>query len=80
MFEMPGEEGSEMNRARDIDFHKGRFIGGITWYPYQIALGVSLRFFLSMFSIRIHIGAIKIWIGIFADHHRAVDLMETEPK
>ena len=42
------------------------FMGGITFYPYQISLGFSLRYWPCIFtpSIRIHIGPIKIWLGI----------------
>ena len=55
-----------MSQAKDMDFHKGPFVGGITWYPYQIAIGVSLRYWPCIFAptIRIHIGPIKIWLAI----------------
>lgn len=55
-----------MSRARDLDFAFGRFIGGFTFYPYQLALGASVRYWPCIFmpSIRIHIGPFKFWCGL----------------
>jgi len=52
-----------MNQAKDLDFHWWRFGGGITFYPYQVGLGVSLQYWPCIFApaIRIHIGPIKFW-------------------
>ena len=54
-----------MSKAKTIDFKKGRFIGGITYYPYQITFGVSLRYWPSIFapSLRIHFICFKVWIS-----------------
>lgn len=38
------------------------FILGITFFPYQLSLGVSLRYFEG-FGFRFYIGPIKIWGG-----------------
>jgi hypothetical protein len=50
-------------RARDWDFGFKHLIGGLTFYPYQISVGITLRFWPGIFapSIRIHIGPFKIW-------------------
>lgn len=55
-----------MSRARDIDFKLGPFGGGVTWYPYQISLGFSLRYWPCLFAptIRIHIGPFKAWLYV----------------
>jgi hypothetical protein len=52
-----------MSRARDWEFHCDYFGGGITVYPYQLALGISLRYWPCLFapSIRLHIGPLKLW-------------------
>jgi hypothetical protein len=38
-------------------------MGGAAFYPYQIALGMSLRYWPCLFapSIRVHIGPFKLW-------------------
>jgi hypothetical protein len=53
-------------RARDKDFVLGPFMGGATFYPYQAALGVSLRYWPCLFapSIRIHLGPFKVWFAL----------------
>lgn len=55
-----------MARARSADFFKGPFMGGFTFYPYQVALGMSLRYWPCLYapSIRIHVGPFKVWFGI----------------
>lgn len=55
-----------MSRAKDYDFDLGFLIGGFTIYPYQVALGVSLRYWPCLFapSIRVHIGPFKIWVAV----------------
>ncbi|KKL59689.1 hypothetical protein LCGC14_2212800 [marine sediment metagenome] len=52
-----------MSRARDWDFDFGRFIGGLTFYPYQFAVGISIRYWSCILapSIRVHIGPFKVW-------------------
>ena len=52
-----------MSRARDWDFTWGPFIGGFTFYPYQLALGVTVRYWRCIFApaIRIHLGPFKFW-------------------
>jgi hypothetical protein len=52
-----------MSRARDIDFLVGPLGGGATFYPYQISLGLTLRWWPCLFAptIRLHIGPFKVW-------------------
>jgi hypothetical protein len=52
--------------ARDRDFDIGRLHGGLTWYPYQVALGLTLRYWPSVFepSLRLHIGPLKVWVAL----------------
>ena len=51
-------------QAHDLDFHWGRLGGGFTFYPYQLAFGVSLRYWPCIFAptIRIHVGPFKFWL------------------
>ena len=53
-------------KARQHDGSVGPFIGGFAFYPYQISLGISLRYWPRIFmpSARIHIGPFKLWGGI----------------
>ena len=55
-----------MSRARDWDFYGRYFGGGITFYPYQFAIGWSVRYWTCIFapSIRLHIGPFKFWLYI----------------
>jgi len=41
-------------------------MGGATFYPYQLALGLSLRYWPCLFapSVRIHLGPFKVWGAI----------------
>jgi hypothetical protein len=52
-----------MSRARDLSFHRGPFGGGVTFYPYQLALGFSLRYWPCIFApaFRLHVGPVKLW-------------------
>ena len=52
-----------MSRARDWDFTWGPFMGGFTFYPYQLALGITVRYWRCIFApaIRIHLGPFKFW-------------------
>ena len=52
-------------RAKDFDFKLGKIMGGITYYPYQISFGFTLRYFPHVFvpSIRLHIFCFKIWFA-----------------
>jgi len=54
-----------MSRAREFDFAFRGFVGGFTLYPYQLALGASVRYWPCIFmpSIRIHVGPFKFWCG-----------------
>jgi len=53
-------------KAKEIDFQIGPFIGGITLYPYQITIGVSVKYWPCIFapSLRIDMGPIRIWLSI----------------
>ena len=47
-----------------LNFHKGPFVGGFTFFPYQLALGISIRFWFSLFgftAIRLYLGPFKFW-------------------
>ena len=52
-----------MSRAREWDFHVGPVSGGLTFYPYQLALGISLRYWPCIFApaFRVHVGPFKAW-------------------
>jgi hypothetical protein len=56
-----------MSRARDWNFDFGPFIGGFTFYPYQIALGATVRYWPGVFApaIRVHLGPFKFWCCIW---------------
>ena len=49
--------------AREFQFHNKYCGGGLTFYPYQIACGISLRYWKCIFapSVRIHFLCWKIW-------------------
>lgn len=53
-------------RAREWYFHWACFGGGLTFYPYQIAFGLTLRYWPGLFapSVRLHIGPFKAWIYV----------------
>lgn len=59
-------EEDDAMRARDWDFDFWRFMGGITFYPYQIALGLTLRYWPCIFApaVRAHVGPFKFWLTI----------------
>ncbi len=49
-----------MTRERNF-----RAYGGLTWFPYQFALGFSLR--VGEFrGVRIYLGPLKFWVSIQA--------------
>ena len=51
-------------RTKDIDFKIGHLGGGITLFPYQLALGISFRYWHCVFApaLRIYFGPIKVWL------------------
>ena len=54
-------------KAKEIlEFDIKRFGGGLTFYPYQITFGISLRYWPCIFapSIRIHFLCWKLWVYI----------------
>ena len=53
-----------MSRARECDFHWGPFGGGLTFFPYQLAFGVSLRYWASIYApaLRVYAGPLKLWL------------------
>ncbi len=55
--------GGDYVKAIDYDFHYKRIGGGITFYTYQLSIGVTFRYWPCIYapSIRIHFGPIKIW-------------------
>ena len=53
----------EMKRARDLDWTLGPLIGGFTYYPYQVAVGMTLRYWEeSGPMVRVHLGPFKAWV------------------
>lgn len=52
--------------AQERYFQWGPIGGGFTFYPYQVAVGFSLRYWPCIFapSIRIHLGPFKFWLYI----------------
>lgn len=50
-------------QAAEAYFHRERVGLGITLFPYQLALGISIRYLSDMKSImfRIYVGPIKVW-------------------
>jgi len=52
--------------ARDKYFQLGRMHGGFCFYPYQITLGISLRYWPCIFmpSLRVHFLCFKFWVGV----------------
>jgi len=55
-----------MSQAKDWDFHRKHLGGGVTFYPYQFALGLSIRYWPCLFapSIRLHLGPFKLWVYV----------------
>lgn len=55
-----------MSKARQADCFWWRFMGGVAYYPYQVAFGVSLRYWPCLYapSVRVHVGPLKVWLGI----------------
>jgi hypothetical protein len=53
-------------KALDKTFFWKCLEGGITFYPYQLSLGLTLRYWPDLYApnIRIHIGPIKLWCYI----------------
>ena len=66
-----------MSRARQTDWFGRRWAGGVAWYPYQLALGVTVRYWPCLFmpSVRVHAGPFKVWFGV---RLRAVGKGETD--
>jgi len=59
-------------KAVEFVKHYGKLSYGITFYPYQFTLGISLRYWpcLYMTSIRIHLLCFKLWIGVVFEKHQ----------
>ena len=38
--------------------------GGLTWFPYQFALGFSVRFDGEFRAVRLYLGPLKFWVSI----------------
>jgi hypothetical protein len=50
-----------MTRERNF-----RAFGGVTWFPYQFALGFSLR--VGEFrGVRLYLGPLKFWVSVQAE-------------
>lgn len=60
------------NKCHQWDFTIGRLCGGLGFYTYQLALGVSLRYWkcTGTPSIRIHFGPLKLWVGVHLKRQR----------
>lgn len=59
-------------KAIDLDVSAGPFIGGVTFYPYQVAFGVSLRYWPCLFApaFRIHVLCFKVWGAVVLNPKR----------
>jgi hypothetical protein len=57
-------------KAIQRDFSWGPAGGGISFYPYQMALEVSIRYWPCVFapSVRLHIGPLKLWCYLRLNH------------
>ena len=49
------------SKARERNF---RAYGGITWFPYQFALGFSLRWDAEFRAVRLYLGPLKVWASL----------------
>jgi len=51
-------------KAKEYTIDFWRFYGGITLYPYQFSLGLSIRYWpcISTPAFRLYIGPLKFWI------------------
>jgi len=38
-----------------------RAYGGLTWFPYQLAFGLSLRYDAGLWAVRLYLGPLKVW-------------------
>jgi len=38
--------------------------GGLTWFPYQFALGFSLRYGTEFRAVRLYLGPLKVWASV----------------
>ncbi len=55
-----------MNRARNVEFERGWFSGGIKLYPYQVGIGASVSFWpcIKRPEISVYIGPFRLWLGV----------------
>ena len=55
-----------MAMARQHDGRAGPFVGGVAFYPYQVSLGATVRYWPDdrLPSIRVHVGPFKVWGGV----------------
>ena len=53
-----------MSRVREKLFEAGPVFGGLAFFPYQLAMGLSVRWWPCIFtpSIRLYIGPFKLWV------------------
>jgi hypothetical protein len=51
---------------REYTFRIGWVAGGLAFYPWQIAVGLSLRYWPYIFTLtgRAHLGPFKGWIAV----------------
>ncbi|KKL14044.1 hypothetical protein LCGC14_2519670 [marine sediment metagenome] len=50
-----------MSRVREATAFFGPFGGGVAFFPYQLALGVSLRYWQHAPAFRVYLGPFKLW-------------------
>ncbi len=52
-----------MSRVRERTAFFGPFGGGLAFFPYQLALGISLRYWSCLIApaFRIYLGPFKLW-------------------
>ena len=66
--------------AHDLDFDWDFLIGGVTFLPYQLAFGFSIRYWPSHFSpaIRLYLGPFKFWCYVVRKRYRKEKENEVE--
>ena len=64
---MKKQKKRKMNRDKVIilkEFSFKRIFGEVEFFPYQIAFGISIRYFEDGWMFRIYLGFIKIWFNL----------------
>ncbi len=51
-------------RVYELPISIGPILGGIEFFPYQIALGISFRIWCTGPALRLYFGPFKIWLSL----------------